>query len=516
MEASTLQAPVAIGRLSVSVPLLRLRSDEQLVALFRAGSEDAFRAIHDRYRQRLFAYARQMLGGSRPDAEDAMQDVFVRAYGALRANERPVSLRAWLYRVAHHRCIDQLRRPVPIAQDVLEVSRQPLRDPMLETERREELRRLVADVGRLPEQQRSALLMRELQGLSYEELAAALGVTVAAVKSLLVRARMGLTESADARDATCGSIRADLALACDRGVRASGQARRHLRDCPACREYREQIRGTRRRIAALVPIGPLGFLAKLTGVGGTGVAATGAAAGGGAGLAGGGAVSLASAKLAAIVCCAAAVTAGGASIVGGHHHRAPAAAVSTLGHGAPAAHAAALESEARALPHSPAAIRRTGGTVVPPAPAASHGSSTVDSTQPGSPANQGDGPLTGQDNYGVSSTPKTADPATPAPSETGAPTATHKPANALVTLLLGLLQPKTGGPSAGSPPTQASAGTTSGAPGSGSGGTTGTGAGAVGGAPTPAGGGSGSGGASPPAPGSAAAAGGTPPATSGG
>ena len=121
MEASTISATAAIAPATPDArvvpariaagPLLRLRSDEQLVRLFRGGSDDAFRVIHDRYRTRLFAYARQMLGGSRADAEDALQDVFVRAYGALRANDRDVSLRAWLYRIAHNRCIDELRRP---------------------------------------------------------------------------------------------------------------------------------------------------------------------------------------------------------------------------------------------------------------------------------------------------------------------------------------------------------------------------------------------------------------------
>ena len=126
--------------------MLRLRTDEQLVALFRAGHDEAFRIIHDRYRQRLFAYTRQMLPGSRQDAEDALQDVFVRAYSGLRANDRDLALRAWLYRVAHNRCIDHLRRPVPPPAEVFELSRTPVRDPLDETERRENLRQLVEDV----------------------------------------------------------------------------------------------------------------------------------------------------------------------------------------------------------------------------------------------------------------------------------------------------------------------------------------------------------------------------------
>jgi RNA polymerase sigma factor (sigma-70 family) len=320
VEASALQAPAGLGRFSVSTPLLRLRSDDQLVALFRAGNEAAFGVIHDRYRQRLFAYTRQMLAGSKQDAEDALQDVFLRAYGALRADDRPVTLRAWLYRVAHNRCIDQLRRISPAPADVMDVSRTPLHDPLIEAERREDLRRLVDDVRRLPEQQRSALLMRELEGLSYAELAGALGVTVPAVKSLLVRARIGLAEAVEARDAACGEVRADLASAHGRGVRSSGLARRHMRDCPGCREYRHQLRLARRSFAALTPTapGPISALLQLIGIGGgSGAAAAGTAAGA-AGSAGTIITSAGTATKVAAIVCGAAITAGGAVEV---HHR---------------------------------------------------------------------------------------------------------------------------------------------------------------------------------------------------
>ena len=298
MEASALHLPQGLSRVSAAGPLLRLRSDDQLVALFRMGYDDAFRVIHDRYRQRLFAYTRQMLAGSRSDAEDALQDVFLRAYGALRLDDRPVTLRAWLYRVAHNRCVDQLRRPLPAPVDLFDVSRTPLHDPLAEAERREDLRRLVADVRRLPEQQRSALLMRELEGLSYAELADALGITIPAVKSVLVRARLGLVEASDARDTACADIRSELALAFDRGVRASGRSRRHMRDCAGCRDYRQALRGAQAGLGALSPGGgPLATIAKLLGLGGAGsgaaaggtvAASGGASAGAGAAAAGGG------------------------------------------------------------------------------------------------------------------------------------------------------------------------------------------------------------------------------------
>src|SRR5215218_3710964 len=234
MEASAVHAP-ALSRLPLGGSLLRLRSDEQLLALFRVGHDEAFRVLHDRYRQRLFAYVRQMLSAStRQDAEDVLQDVFVRAYGALRNDNREMNVRAWLYRVAHNRCIDHLRRPVPPATDVFEMSRKPLHDPVEEAQRRDDLRQLVHDVGNLPEQQRSALLMREIDGMSYADLAVALDVTVPAVKSLLVRARVGLVEAAEARDADCTEIQADLMRSYDRGVKASGRARKHMKSCDSC------------------------------------------------------------------------------------------------------------------------------------------------------------------------------------------------------------------------------------------------------------------------------------------
>jgi RNA polymerase sigma factor (sigma-70 family) len=262
------------------------------VSLFRGGNDDAFRVIHDRYRQRLHAYSRQMLAGSVADAEDVVQEIFVRAYGGLRSSDRELALRAWLYRIAHNRCIDEVRRPQPIATEAIEeLTATPAPDPMARIEQRDALRRLIADVRRLPEQQRSALLMRELGGMPYADVAQALAVSVPAVKSLLVRARVGLAQAGQARDTSCTRIREDLMVSHDRGVRTSGLARRHMRDCPDCRRFRSEVRGVSRQFAALLPaLGPIGVVAKLLGVGGAGgggaaagtgaVASTGAAAGG--------------------------------------------------------------------------------------------------------------------------------------------------------------------------------------------------------------------------------------------
>jgi RNA polymerase sigma factor (sigma-70 family) len=360
LEASALHAPTFLARRALAGPRLRLRSDDQLVALFRMGYDDAFAAIHERYRARLFTYTRQMLGGARSDAEDVLQDTFLRAYSALRQDERPVTLRAWLYRVAHNRCVDHLRRPLPAASEVFDVSRPPVLDPPAETERREDLRRLVSDMRRLPEQQRSALLMRELEGLSYTELADALGATVPAVKSLLVRARLSLVEAGEARDAACAEIRAELSLAFDRGVRMSGRSRKHMRDCAGCRGYRHALRGVHEGIGALNPgHGALAAIAKLLGLGSAGSGAAtlgggatvgGGAAGGtlaGASALGGGALA---AKVAAIVSCAAVVGTGAAVEI--RHH------VVTADTGGTAASALKADPAARHGRRAPADTRR--------------------------------------------------------------------------------------------------------------------------------------------------------------
>lgn len=320
MEASALHHPLRADRPGGRARLLRMRSDEQLLSLFRLGDDDAFSALHDRYRGRLVAYAQRMLGGSRSDAEDAVQDVFLRAYRVLGEDARPVAIRAWLYRVAHNRCVDQLRRTAPDPAEVLRMSAGTDTDgPAAIFERREDMRRVLADIGALPEAQRSALLLREMEGLTYEELCTTLGTTMPAVKSLLVRARSTLAEVAQARGLACRDVRRDLAVAHDAGIRPDACLRRHVRECEDCRSFSAALGDVPAAHGAHT--GPLGALAKLLGL-------TGAPAAGGAAVAGGTAVS---AKIAALACCGLMAGIGGIVEVpqltggdGGTHHRAPA------------------------------------------------------------------------------------------------------------------------------------------------------------------------------------------------
>jgi RNA polymerase sigma factor (sigma-70 family) len=293
LEASALTHASRHGLLARRSPLLKLQGDGHLIALARAGNPGAFETIVDRYQGRLLGFCRQMLG-STEDAEDVLQEVFVNAYRAMLADEREINLRPWLYRIARNRCLNHLRKPTADAQESMDLV--PAVEAASTAEKvhnREEFRQLLADVGKLPETQRSALLLREMDAMSYEEIAQAMETSVPSVKSLLVRARISLAEASQARQLTCGEVRLDLAEAAEGLRKLSGPVRRHVRDCEECADFRSQLRSNDKVLAALVPAGPLlvlkGFILSKLGLGGGGGAATttGAGAAGSVSAAGG-------------------------------------------------------------------------------------------------------------------------------------------------------------------------------------------------------------------------------------
>ncbi|MBA3748185.1 MAG: sigma-70 family RNA polymerase sigma factor [Solirubrobacterales bacterium] len=169
-------------------------TDEQLVLRFRTGDDAAFSEIHCRYRAALTAFARRMLHGSGHDADDVIQDAFIRAYRGLRATDRPMALRPWLYMIVRNRALDALRTPQRSDAYDDEMGMRPVADadPARRCEGRDEIRFIVSEIARLPERQRMALVMREFDGRTHAETARALQTTVPATKSLIIRARSNL------------------------------------------------------------------------------------------------------------------------------------------------------------------------------------------------------------------------------------------------------------------------------------------------------------------------------------
>ena len=263
MEVSALTHASTAPGLRGPSPLLRFQPDEKLVALTRRGHHAAFEVLCARYQSRLLSFVRHMLG-SREDAEDVLQEVFAAAFNAVLADAREINVRPWLYRIARNRSLNHLRRASAVGVDSMDVH---FADYGLSTGdrvlRRESFRELLADVQQLPETQRTALLLREIDALSYEQIAQAMETTVPSVKSLLVRARISLAEAAEARKLSCAEVRLELGEVAEGLVSLSAPARRHVRGCARCRGFKRQLKDNNRALAMLLPVGPLLIAKKL-------------------------------------------------------------------------------------------------------------------------------------------------------------------------------------------------------------------------------------------------------------
>jgi RNA polymerase sigma factor (sigma-70 family) len=237
-------------------------TDTELLAALRAGDEDAFAALCARHGPALRRYAAHVLRARPAIVDDVVQESLLRAHHALRRDDRHIEVRPYLYRLVRNCCLDELARvrtdSVPL--HLLQAGEEPSggEEPHGQLERRDRLGATLADLAALPEAQRHALVRRELDGLSHEQVAAELGITPGASKSLVYRARETLTRAEAARDARCEDIRFALLRAHDAKRRAPMSALRHTATCSGCRAFRTGLKGGRRALGALVPVPLLG------------------------------------------------------------------------------------------------------------------------------------------------------------------------------------------------------------------------------------------------------------------
>jgi RNA polymerase sigma factor (sigma-70 family) len=173
-------------------PALRTQPDRRLVTLVREGYETAFEEIVRRYGRPLSRYAASIVGGR---SEDVTQDAFSKALLALRRDDAEIELRPWLFRIVRNTALNDLRDSPP-SPEILAEAIVGGSNPAEELERREELADLMKRLQALPEPQRAAIVMRELEGLGHEEIAAALGLTGGGARQAIYRARQALRDGA--------------------------------------------------------------------------------------------------------------------------------------------------------------------------------------------------------------------------------------------------------------------------------------------------------------------------------
>jgi RNA polymerase sigma factor (sigma-70 family) len=229
------------------------RTDHELVGAVRRGEETAFEELYLRYRRRIHAYASGILLDG-DQAEDVAQEVFISALRRLRDTERPIAFKPWIYQIAKNACIDELRRarhrpeiPLELDHDALDETIELLPHapgPELAMESRQQLDDLRGAFRGVSELHHRLLVLRELDGLSYSEIGARLGMSRPVVESTLFRARRRLAEEYEEliSGRRCERTRALIDEGQERprrrlGLRERRRLMRHLSHCQPCRRH---------------------------------------------------------------------------------------------------------------------------------------------------------------------------------------------------------------------------------------------------------------------------------------
>ena len=258
-----------------------MSSDERLVRRAAQGDSRAFEAIYRRYHQDLYRFCLAMLGNPQ-DAQDALQNTMVKVLRALPGEKREVRLKPWLYRIARNESVETLRKRRDSAP--LEPHLEAVGGVSEVAETRARLRTLLTDLEQLPERQRAVLVMRELSGLGFDQIGAALVTSPAVARQTLYEARLSLRRLEAGREMRCDEVMRELSDA-DGRVTRRREIRAHLRSCAECRAFRDGIAKRHQDFAGLSPL-PLALSAALF-QGALAKGAVGGAATVGSGLAGG-------------------------------------------------------------------------------------------------------------------------------------------------------------------------------------------------------------------------------------
>jgi RNA polymerase sigma-70 factor (ECF subfamily) len=193
-----------------------IRTDEELVALATAGDLDSFNQLVARWERPIYALAYRTLGREE-DARDVVQEAFLRAYRGLKGFKGQAKFSSWLYRITLNLCRDWIRRErrAPLVQvaegtDPMEIA-EAFADPGESVEelvaRREMSQAVARAMAELPDEQRTAILLKEYHGLTFQEIADTLHCPLSTVKTRLYQGLSVLRRRLERRQAEEASLR---------------------------------------------------------------------------------------------------------------------------------------------------------------------------------------------------------------------------------------------------------------------------------------------------------------------
>jgi RNA polymerase sigma factor (sigma-70 family) len=264
---------------ALGVPQAQLaRTEADLVGAVRSGDERAFGELYSRYERSILAYVDGILG-DHGRAEDVVQDVFVSALRAMRASDRAIAFKPWIYEIARNACIDEVRRrqrsrEVSADGDEAVADRRdlaaPAPAPEIFMERRQQLNDLRGAFGGLSDSQHKVLVLREFEGRSYTQIAEKTGMSLPMVESTLFRARRRLGQEYDeiASGRRCAQVLGVIETGGEEAFRALGlrerrRFTRHVSHCQPCRRHAHlagidesalRVPSLAERLAGLLPL----------------------------------------------------------------------------------------------------------------------------------------------------------------------------------------------------------------------------------------------------------------------
>jgi RNA polymerase sigma factor (sigma-70 family) len=251
-------------------------TDEELVAAIRRGSDAAFEELYSRYSGRIGSYVRGMVS-DHGRAEDITQEIFIAALRRMRDTERPISFKPWIYEIAKNACIDSFRRTRRAQEISLDTDEglssadrgrlTVVTTPDAALDSKQAIQNLRGAFGSLSDSHHEILVLRELEGRSYNDIGERLGMSRPVVESTLFRARRRLAEEYDELTSgrRCEFVHkmVDSGPHYSLGIRDRRRIARHLAHCQSCRAHARSagfdesilnMPSVAARIAAVLPV----------------------------------------------------------------------------------------------------------------------------------------------------------------------------------------------------------------------------------------------------------------------